>query len=576
MEAAKQRRRRLELVVRMALAIRGGTRRDLAHCLGRDPSNLIGSSGLPKIDVAMKLARALDWPIESLLLLLLQNDLEPQEPEEPAPNPQAPGLRSLEATGLALAGRRERLDLSGIGDPPTGPRRRALGDQSRERSTHQEAERSASFGKALRASDGGLRLIERIAALQRHGWHERAAHLAHSALLGVRPSGQRCAVLADQVDAIALDRPFGQSAGQAGGLLEVLAASKLWSGWPVEALSLITLELPCSSADESSGPPRRDRGAPAGAVRAAASAEATSPEAARTLGATVIGAMALAELAQQRLIEPFAARRALALALERCTPEALAASSNSLAAAGLMTQRVLPMLTGTAAGMTLVEGGGSIEQSLDRCREELGEAREQARVKAAHEAVVVLRLALDARPGECGLGSARPESGWDGLSEEWAPEGSVPEDRAALRELAGSDRAGVRRGADWEGRLTSGTAGAGRTLLLLTQAAMVLEALRRALDALEDWPLRRKWFELESRRTALMGRATASGRRRGAGEWALHKADLVLLGGLVARYPQIAPRILSIMASAPLIAREAPLGAMPQPPLASSPPRRRA
>ena len=58
---------RLEELLALAQAYRGWSGRQLAAQLGRDPSNLIPDSGIPKLDLVIRLADVLDWPIEELI-----------------------------------------------------------------------------------------------------------------------------------------------------------------------------------------------------------------------------------------------------------------------------------------------------------------------------------------------------------------------------------------------------------------------------------------------------------------------------------------------------------------------------
>jgi hypothetical protein len=72
-----ERRSRLEEVLFVAQAYRGWSRKQLAHALGRDPSNLVPPSGLPKVDLVAELARVLDWSIEKVVSSFLDVDLPP-------------------------------------------------------------------------------------------------------------------------------------------------------------------------------------------------------------------------------------------------------------------------------------------------------------------------------------------------------------------------------------------------------------------------------------------------------------------------------------------------------------------
>src|SRR5262245_12674892 len=61
------RRRRLTRLIDLARAYNGLTRKDLAAALGREPTSaLVPPSGIPKLDVAIELARILDWPLEEV------------------------------------------------------------------------------------------------------------------------------------------------------------------------------------------------------------------------------------------------------------------------------------------------------------------------------------------------------------------------------------------------------------------------------------------------------------------------------------------------------------------------------
>jgi len=41
--------------------------KELAHALGRQPGRLVPDSGMPKIDLVVGLAKALDWPVEAVV-----------------------------------------------------------------------------------------------------------------------------------------------------------------------------------------------------------------------------------------------------------------------------------------------------------------------------------------------------------------------------------------------------------------------------------------------------------------------------------------------------------------------------
>jgi len=60
-------RERLEELQALARAYRNWSVKELALALGRQPGRLVPESGLPKIDVVVGLAKALDWPIEAVV-----------------------------------------------------------------------------------------------------------------------------------------------------------------------------------------------------------------------------------------------------------------------------------------------------------------------------------------------------------------------------------------------------------------------------------------------------------------------------------------------------------------------------
>jgi hypothetical protein len=67
MGATRIHKRRLEELLDLAQAYRGCNRKQLARQLGRDASNLVPESGVPKVDLVIELARVLDWPVEDVI-----------------------------------------------------------------------------------------------------------------------------------------------------------------------------------------------------------------------------------------------------------------------------------------------------------------------------------------------------------------------------------------------------------------------------------------------------------------------------------------------------------------------------
>lgn len=65
---------RLEELQALARTYRNWSVKELAHALGRQPGRLVPESGMPKIDLVVSLARALDWPIEAVVEHLVKPD----------------------------------------------------------------------------------------------------------------------------------------------------------------------------------------------------------------------------------------------------------------------------------------------------------------------------------------------------------------------------------------------------------------------------------------------------------------------------------------------------------------------
>ncbi|MFZ4749125.1 MAG: hypothetical protein ACOYMM_01320 [Phycisphaerales bacterium] len=69
LEAAREAlaRERLEELQALARTYRNWSVKELAHALGRQPGRLVPDSGMPKIDLVVGLAKALDWPVEAVV-----------------------------------------------------------------------------------------------------------------------------------------------------------------------------------------------------------------------------------------------------------------------------------------------------------------------------------------------------------------------------------------------------------------------------------------------------------------------------------------------------------------------------
>lgn len=86
-----RRRQRLDMLLRLAQLRCGWTRRELAAALGRDASNLLVSTGLPKIDLLWRLADALQWRAGDVLEAIAEL--------QPGDGPRGPRASSSAARG---------------------------------------------------------------------------------------------------------------------------------------------------------------------------------------------------------------------------------------------------------------------------------------------------------------------------------------------------------------------------------------------------------------------------------------------------------------------------------------------
>ncbi|MHC4416733.1 MAG: hypothetical protein ACYS0G_15800, partial [Planctomycetota bacterium] len=82
MDAIALRRKRLEQLLELAEAYRGWTRKQLAGVLGRDPTKLVPGRGIPKLDLVVALAGALDWPVGEVVAYLWNHQPDPAESED--------------------------------------------------------------------------------------------------------------------------------------------------------------------------------------------------------------------------------------------------------------------------------------------------------------------------------------------------------------------------------------------------------------------------------------------------------------------------------------------------------------
>jgi hypothetical protein len=79
LDEATLRRRRLEQLLRLALAYKDCSRKELARVLGRDPTKLVPGTGIPKLDLVVQLAGVLDWPVGDVVSFLWRNHADPAD-----------------------------------------------------------------------------------------------------------------------------------------------------------------------------------------------------------------------------------------------------------------------------------------------------------------------------------------------------------------------------------------------------------------------------------------------------------------------------------------------------------------
>ena len=79
-DPANDRRHRLGQLLDLAQNYRGWTRKQLSAELGRDPTKLVPSSGVPKLDVIIALAKTLDWTLDDVVAHLWLDETPICEP----------------------------------------------------------------------------------------------------------------------------------------------------------------------------------------------------------------------------------------------------------------------------------------------------------------------------------------------------------------------------------------------------------------------------------------------------------------------------------------------------------------
>ncbi len=104
---ADRRKKRLEQLLNLALAYKGCTRKELAKTLGRDPTKLVPGTGIPKLDLVVQLALAIDWPIGDVASYLWSH--EPPAAVEPA---DFESLRMAAASALRAGNHQAVVELA--------------------------------------------------------------------------------------------------------------------------------------------------------------------------------------------------------------------------------------------------------------------------------------------------------------------------------------------------------------------------------------------------------------------------------------------------------------------------------
>jgi hypothetical protein len=93
LDAATLRRTRLEQLLRLALAYKDCSRKELARVLGRDPTKLVPGTGIPKLDLVVELAGVLDWPVGDVVSFLWSNHATQADASADSPQARARACR---------------------------------------------------------------------------------------------------------------------------------------------------------------------------------------------------------------------------------------------------------------------------------------------------------------------------------------------------------------------------------------------------------------------------------------------------------------------------------------------------
>jgi tetratricopeptide (TPR) repeat protein len=162
------RKERLEELLALAQTYRGCTRREVAESLGRDPHKLIPESGIPKLDLVMRLAELLDWSVDQVARDLCDDSGTPVEPPglSEAGLDAGPDFKTLDRAAFDAY---ERGEFDEVERLALDAYRAAQTPDERSRSLMRQCaahDARGLYAKALEAAQHGLR--ETGASLEYH------------------------------------------------------------------------------------------------------------------------------------------------------------------------------------------------------------------------------------------------------------------------------------------------------------------------------------------------------------------------------------------------------------------------
>jgi tetratricopeptide (TPR) repeat protein len=157
MSRALPRKERLEELLALAQTYRGWTLRELADSLGRDPHKLVPESGVPKLDLVMRLAEVLDWSVDHVAKDLCD---QTDTPVEAATAPAAVDFSALDRAAFEAY---ERSDFEAVERIANEAFSVASNANERARALMRQcvaADARGLYTQALEAAQRGLREVE--------------------------------------------------------------------------------------------------------------------------------------------------------------------------------------------------------------------------------------------------------------------------------------------------------------------------------------------------------------------------------------------------------------------------------